>query len=778
MAQERASGACAQCGAPLDAGASAPHCSRCVARARQQTQRSAPPASTPASPFQGSPDPGRISPGLGPPSVALPQEARIGHYLLVRELGRGGMGVVFRARDTVLMRDVAIKVIHDARLATKAALGRFQREAMATARLHHPGVVSVFETGEHEGRPYIVMELVTGESLEALLARETVEPMRLAALVREVALALEHAHENGIVHRDVKPENVIVDQAGRARLMDFGLAREIGSADRLTATGQSLGTPAYMAPEQAAGDLAAQGPRTDVYGLGGILYRGLAGEPPFQGETVRELLFRVIREDAVPPSRGNPLVPRDLETIALRCLAKDPGSRYPTAAAVALDLARFEEGQAILARPAGWFERSRSWARRNQGLAWALAAIFVLAVGSSGAGVALTLSTVASLKEQREALLRSQREAEERARSNRSRAQALLADAERFHESKDFEAMRVATSRAIELAPEIPRAWYLRGLAREELRDLDGALGDASRAIDLDARSAKSFELRGELHRAKGELEQAEADWARCLELDSRSTAALVGRAAARFRRGDYRGAGADASRATELDGRMPLAWIWRGLSRWKSGEAEGAIADFDRAIELEPTSSMAFTNRGAVHHGRGEVDLAFADFTRAIETDARNVDALLNRGVILDARGDLDSALADYERAVALAPRNAQALSKRGAVRQRKGDHEGAVSDFTLSLEIEPRNAFALSGLGASRLAQQDPKAAIELFDRALAIDPTVVVTYFNRGSAHYVLGENKEAIADYEKVIELAPLDPMAQTARAQLEKIRGPR
>ncbi|MBI3723220.1 protein kinase, partial [bacterium] len=314
-------------------------------------------------------------------------------------------------------------------------LRRFQLEASAAGRLRHPGIVQVFEVGEHEGKPFIVMELVSGESLENLLAKAPLPPRRIAEIVREVALALEHAHENGIVHRDVKPENVIVDKDGRPHLMDFGLAREIGGSSRLTVTGQALGTPVYMAPEQASGDSRAMGPRSDIYALGGILYRALAGKPPFEAPSFQGLMKKILFEEPVPLREKNAAIHEDLETIVLRCLAKEPHRRYASATLVALDLKRFGEGEAIAARPVGRFERASVWARRNRALASALAALALGGIGSLVFILALTRYEHGRIR--REAEIAAQNEDAKVA--NKAREEAMAARARLLAASKEPE---------------------------------------------------------------------------------------------------------------------------------------------------------------------------------------------------------------------------------------------------------------------------------------------------------------------------------------------------
>ncbi len=321
------------------------------------------------------------------------------------------MGVVYRALDPSLRREVAIKTIELGGADPADRLRRFEREATAAARLQHPGIVAVHEVGSDAGRPFIVMELVPGESLEARLAREPVAPREAARLLREVALALQHAHDHGVVHRDVKPENILVDASGGApKLSDFGLAREAAEDDRLTKTGQLLGTPAYMSPEQASGGSRdAIGPAVDVYALGGVLYRALVGRPPFVADSLVSLIRAVLLEDPKPPRVDRPDLHPDLETIVLRCLEKEPARRYASARDLADDLGRFLDGELIVARPIRRIERARRWARRTPGRLAAASLAALIAVGAPAAATGLVLVARAERNAERRAQLASAR---------------------------------------------------------------------------------------------------------------------------------------------------------------------------------------------------------------------------------------------------------------------------------------------------------------------------------------------------------------------------------
>jgi serine/threonine-protein kinase len=289
-------------------------------------------------------------------------------YEILEWLGRGGMGVVYKARQLGLNRTVALKMLPGEGPTEAAVLGRFRTEAEAVARLRHPNIVQIYEVGEHDGRPYFSMEYVAGGSLALRLAHGLPTPREAAALVEALARAVHHAHERGIVHRDLKPANVLLEPDGAPKITDFGLARRFSEGvdpSGHTRTGDVLGTPNYMAPEQAAGRTREAGPPADIYALGAILYECLTGRAPFAGATPAEAMHRVLHEDPVPPAQAQPRVPRDLQTICLKCLEKDPAHRYASAAALADDLSAYLAGESIRARPAGPRRRLQRWARRR-----------------------------------------------------------------------------------------------------------------------------------------------------------------------------------------------------------------------------------------------------------------------------------------------------------------------------------------------------------------------------------------------------------------------------
>src|SRR5262249_54587802 len=294
------------------------------------------------------------------------------------QVARGGMGIVYRARQISLDRIVALKMLLFGPLASPEFVKRFRAEASAAASLQHPNIVAIHEVGVHQGQQYFAMDYVEGQSLAKLLANGPLPATRAAHYLKTIAEAIHYAHERGILHRDLKPSNVLIDPNDQPRVTDFGLARRIEGDSELTMTGQVLGSPNYMPPEQAAGKRGKLSRRSDVYSLGAMLYHLLTGRPPFVGEALTDTLEQVLNSEPVGPRLLNPAVPRDLQTICLKCLEKESGKRYATAQDLSFELGRFLNDEPIQARPISRAERVWRWCRRKPALAGTLAAAQLL----------------------------------------------------------------------------------------------------------------------------------------------------------------------------------------------------------------------------------------------------------------------------------------------------------------------------------------------------------------------------------------------------------------
>jgi len=367
---------CPTCGAPIPADAPLGHCPNCL-----------------------------LGLGFGPPPGASTglETTRFGDYELIKPIGRGGMGVVYRARQISLKREVALKMLSPQSSAFPSVVERIRLEAEAAASLHHPHIVTIHDVGEHEGRPYFSMELIEGPGLDRFITAEGFTlaisngpekrhgPQAAAArLLAKIARAVDYAHKHGVLHRDLKPANVLIDAAGEPHLTDFGLAKVLGR-ERTSGTdsGMVMGTPAFMAPEQASGETKRVSTAADIYSLGAILYAMLTGHPPFHAATPLETLRQVAEEEPKHPSSFNAAVDRDLATICLKCLEKEPRRRYGTAEALAEDLERWLRREPIEARPVRAVGRLWRWCRREPTLAGMAAGLFLLLASSAVLGLTL-----------------------------------------------------------------------------------------------------------------------------------------------------------------------------------------------------------------------------------------------------------------------------------------------------------------------------------------------------------------------------------------------------
>ncbi|MBI1833190.1 MAG: protein kinase [Planctomycetes bacterium] len=453
-----------------------------------------------------------------PGTTPLPE---IAGYDVLALLGRGGMGRVYKARQLALGRIVAIKMLVDA--GDETLVERFHAESQAVAKLQHPNIAQVFETGQVNGQPYLVLEYVEGGSLAQKLAGKPMAPREAAELVEILARAIEHSHQNGILHRDLKPANILLAADGTPKITDFGLAKRLNEDSKITRTGQIVGTPSYMAPEQASGVTSNIGPAADIYALGAIPYELLTGRPPFQGPDSLQTVMMVLTMEPLAPSTLQPQLPRDLETICLKCLDKSPRKRYASAADLADDLRRFLDGAPIVARPVGMIERAVKWSARHP----ARAGLIVVSAVSLAllVGYAVHIRSANAVLEERNHEIRSANsQLHDRNQEIRSANTQLQERNRQTNES--LAVARDAIDRMLvrvsdQLAP-IPQSEKLR---RESLEDAM-ALYVKLTAIRTDDRASKAhaavaFGKLGEIYNQLDRLDSAESVYRRALELNT-----------------------------------------------------------------------------------------------------------------------------------------------------------------------------------------------------------------------------------------------------------------
>lgn len=431
------------------------------------------------------------------PGTAEPLPRPFGQYELLEEVARGGMGVVYRAHQKTLGRQVALKMILSGPFASRAALERFRAEARVAGSLQHPGIVAIHEVGEAEGQPYFTMDFVEGHNLADYVRDGPLPPERAARYVEQITRAVAYAHQCGVLHRDLKPANILLDQNDQPRITDFGLAKQLSpsayqsSSPQLTLTGQALGSPHYMAPEQASGENI--GPGADIYSLGAILYHLLTGRPPFAAGSVGETLHQVLHNEPPRPRVLDPSLPMDLETICLKCLEKEPARRFPSATMLAEELQRFLSGEPLISRPISMVERGWRWCRRNRTLAalGGLAALLPVAIVLALVMLALSNLRIRQERDRKDLALRERataleatRQSEQQARDELFMALRNEARARRFSRQMG---QRFDSLRALAQAARIRRDENLRDEAIAAL-----ALADVQRGPRLQSHWASN----------------------------------------------------------------------------------------------------------------------------------------------------------------------------------------------------------------------------------------------------------------------------------------------
>jgi tetratricopeptide (TPR) repeat protein len=709
-------------------------------------------------------------------------ERVLGDFRLVRELGRGGMGVVHEAWQRSLDRRVAVKVLGSALVASPAAVARFRREASAAGRLRHPHVVEVFGFGSDGGEHFFAMQLVDGEPLHQV-ERRFREPAAAVALAAQLADALAHAHAAGLVHRDVKPGNVLVRADGHALLTDFGVARDT-SLPSLTREGGFVGTLDYASPEQVRGeDVDA---RTDLWSLGVILHELLAGAHPFTGPTQQATMHRILT--AEPPSlRGLPGVTDDLAAVVVRLLEKQRTRRYASAAAVLADLRALQRGDAVSVRLPTHTERLRRWAARNP---WRAVAATVLLLGAPllfGLGGYLWANAgriEAATVAERE-LAREERLATALWLSQQDQGRDALAllgpaspDADR-----DEHVVRALVLVSIDETDAARAAARAAGGRMPELIDgftaLDALRLDRPSPVPSDAVECFALgQLTMEKQTRQGTTSRSTSSTVvrlatKALLLSARPRLAYLALLAHGADTGGDRIAIDCAVQSLErhfADSRLAL-WIRaRTLARHRADESLRLLAEFEAREGV--TYATAFTRALALEHA-GRLDEAIAANRRATELDPESVSAWRNLGATLRKAKHHDEAIAAFEKATELTPRAAIGWNGLGLARRDAGDTGGAADAFQKALDLSFDYAPAAMNLGNLRLRAGDAAGAAEMFERAAASDPTDVRAAANLGDALSRLGRHEDALRQALRASQLAPDDfiPAYNVARLAL-------
>ena len=717
-------------------------------------------------------------------------------YEISSVLGVGGMGVVFSARHLRLNRVVALKMGLAGAYAGPTERERFQREAEAVAALRHPNIVQIFDIGDADGRSYFTMEYVDGGSLAQTLDGAPRPPRQAAELVMTLAAAVDDAHQNGIIHRDIKPANILLTRDGVPKISDFGLARRLDGEQHLTRTGAALGTPCYMAPEQAEGRRDAAGPGADVYSLGAILYELLTGRPPFRGETPIDTVHQLLNEDPVSPSRLNAKTPRDLETISLKCLNKDAALRYQSCSALADDLRRFLQGEPITARPVSMATRFLRRVHRRPALAGAIALALISTIALIGGGLWLLSDRTATqraaagdLKDMMQSLKDSRWAAAAAARDRAKGRLGASAPAELRllidEGTRNLEiALRLDDIR-YEVATIVDGVSSYRNTEQAYANMFrDAGFGTMDDAPELAAARIASSPIRNALVIALDH-------WSTCTKDERRrgwilSTASRAdpdpGGWRVQARDPGVRGNQAalrklmatapvdDPSVSLLLVLEMSLPYaptderigylrrvqqahpddLWANLrlgfvaaTLRRPGEA---LAYYQAALALRPDSALIHNNIGRMLADLGRRDEALFQFEKAVQLDPTAADVHVHFAFELGRKGRIDEAVAHLRETLGKIPQAAVLYSALAQCLDAQGHADEALAQFKKAVAVDPAHDGAQQGLRAFFLKRGRTEEALAAWRRALDVNPPLHEAWYGYAELALFLGKEDE--------------------------------
>ena len=690
---------CLECGNDYDAGEAASICPSCHTPMSQFVHVPTEPGGT--TKFEAHHDnvtpltdtPRKTSPT---PDSEIPTPEKVGKYDILGRAGAGGMGVVYKARDRELDRIVALKVMIAGEHATAETIQRFQREAKSAARLGHPNIVHVYDVGvDSTGLYYFAMEYIDGSGLDKLIKDQGFEPRAAARICQQLASALQYAHEQGIIHRDLKPANGMVERGGTPRLTDFGLAKSMADEQSLTRPGEIMGTACYMPPEQACG-MAGVDQRSDIYSLGAVLYEMLTRRPPFVGETVVAILRRVEEEDPEPPTRLIENLPRDLETICLKAMAKEKERRYATAAEMASDLQRFAEGQPIAAQRSSIFYRSTKWARRNPAAVTAMAmtvlgvALFAFLLSRPGPTPPPRPPPIDPGPD-KHAMQKAAEPFYRQADSEVGKARRFRRAEDRANRQEVYRKAQALLDRAIEAFSEYSDAYFLRGMIELALNQHVRAMDDFDKALQYDPSIADAYYERVMLRLR--EVEQKILRGAPFTRPEDAgelfaSDKALVAKDIAAIQKIALKPEKAFVAEAYAMD-------VFR--------DAGDAVARLDEALKHDPTFADALVLRAILHMKTGEpaaMKAALEDLDAAVSYDVNNQRAYKVRAGLHLQMERPEAAMKDLDEMVAIAPGEGQSYLDRAIVllnRERGArDRKRIKSDLEMAVKLDPKNPTA----------------------------------------------------------------------------------
>jgi serine/threonine protein kinase/Tfp pilus assembly protein PilF len=692
----------------------------------------------------------------------------LGDYELLEEVGRGGQGVVFRARQKSLNRTVALKVISLGQWASKAHLKRFRLEAEAAARLEHPGIVPIHEVGERDGSCYFSMKFVEGGQLDEVASREPMPIRRAVELIAKVARTVHYAHEHGILHRDIKPGNILLDAKGEPHLTDFGLARLVESESSVTHTLDVLGTPSYMAPEQAVGNNAAISSVTDVYGLGAVLYQLLTGQPPFAGGATYETIKLLLDTEPRPPRLLNPKIDRDLSTICLKCLEKDPKRRYSSALALTEDLERWLKHEPIQARHTGVFARGKKWVQRNPTSALLAASLMALA---ASAGWIIWKS--------------------EWIRQPPTSGVAVLP----FENlSGDPDNTYFAEGIQDEILTRLAKIAELKVISRTSTQQYQSKprnLRDIARQLGVSHVLEGSVQKAADQVRVNVQLINAQTDshvWADTYDqklTDIFGVESEIAKRIAESLQAKLTGREQQALAVKPTNNPEAYDAYLRGLAFEARGRppiqnresAREAIGFYERAVELDPTFAIAWARLSRLvaflyFNNEAPAEAAKRALENAQKLEPNSPETLLALGYYqYHVQRDYRPAKSTFSRVSKLLPGSSEVPLALARVARREEHWDQSITYYEQALALDPRNMELLGDAAETYAMLRQFPAALKLYDRVLDITPNNPDLMAQKARVYQAQGNLQEAARCLSEINEQSPSSDAFVTKIAQL-------
>ncbi|BBM85794.1 serine/threonine-protein kinase [Candidatus Uabimicrobium amorphum] len=720
-----------------------------------------------------------------------------GRYIIHGELGRGGMGIVYKAFDQKFQRFVALKVMLEK---DRNEIKRFMREAAIMTQLDHPNIVRLYDFGDAP-QSYLTMEYIDGFTLEDLIRAKKVPPKFLLQVLIKVCEALSHAHRQKVLHRDIKPSNIMMTRQGEPKVMDFGLAKvSTDKSQSMSIPGGFVGTVLYMSREQLDGNPSQQ---SDIYSLGVTMYEALTYQTPYQGDSFHEICFQIIRNDPIPPRRMNPSISPYFEAVCLKCLDKKPQRRYQNFKQLARELRNLQSNQPIIAKKYTAWNFFVSLAKRYKTTFISLATIISIlccslvmvihySIDADRARVRAEKQSIdadrarvkaekqknqirRSLNKVMSALDRSLQK-HKVLQNDKEFAQLfskIFQDVEEFGEDENWSFLKAYVSsqsgdlqkgmqyynEQLQTNPQDPKGYNNRGILYCNLKQYKKAVQDFNAAIKINPKNSETYNNRGLAYKELKDYTRAIQDFNTAIAINPKNFEIYYNRGLVYKDIKDYTRAFTDFDKVIKINSQYGKAYENRALVYENFKNYEKALQDANAAIQLRPNSETAYNTRGIIYQALKNYSLALRDYNKALQLKPTFWYAYYCRGDLYRNWQQFDKAFADYSQVIKLNDDYMQAYSNRGNIYYMSQKYQEAISDYSQAIRLEPNFANAYAGRALVYCNLKKYKEAEADFNKALQINPRFFIVYMNRGLVYLSLEKYKPAIKDFQSATAISP-------------------